>query len=71
MQSHLGESEIPISESKVTKVCGNGYVNRTRWRRIESFSRAEFDFSFGTYVAVRKWLRILEHITKHFEQEPH
>ena len=64
LQSHLGETEV-------TRVCGNGYVNRTRWRRIESFGRAEFDFWFGTYVDMSKWLRILEHITKHFEQEPH
>ena len=32
---------------------------------------AEFDFWFGTYVDMRKWLRVLEHITKNFEQEPH
>ena len=38
---------------------------------MESFGGAEFDFWFGTYVDMRKWLRILEHITKHFEQVPH
>ena len=26
LQSHLGEIEIPIGESEVTRVCGNGYV---------------------------------------------
>ena len=56
-QSHLGETEIPIGETEVTRVCGNGYVNRTRWRRIECFGRAKFDFWFGTYVDMRKLLR--------------
>ena len=28
-------------------------------------------FGFGTYVDVRKWLRALEHITKHMKQEAH
>ena len=28
-------------------------------------------FWVGTYVDMRKWLRVLEHITKHFEQESH
>ena len=28
-------------------------------------------FRFRTYVEMRKWLRVLEHITKHFEQEAH
>ena len=26
LQSHLGETEIPIGETEVTRVCGNGYV---------------------------------------------
>ena len=26
LQSHLGETEIPISETEVTRVCGSGYV---------------------------------------------
>ena len=56
MQSHLDETKIPIGEAEVTRVCGNGYVDRTRWRRIESFGMAEFDFWFGTYVDMRKWL---------------
>ena len=25
----------------------------------------------GIYLDMRKWLRVVEHITKHFEQEPH
>ena len=36
---------------------------------MERFGRAEFDFWFGTYVDVRKWLRDLEHITKHFKRK--
>ena len=51
----------------MTRVCGNGYVKRTRWRRIEGFGGAEFDFWFETNVDMRKWLRALEHITKHYE----
>ena len=51
--------------------CGSGYVKLTRWRQIESFGGVEFDFWFGTYVDVRKWLRVLEHITKHMKQEAH
>ena len=31
----------------------------TRWRRIGRIGGAEFDFSFGTYVDMRKWLRVL------------
>ena len=61
LQSHLGETEIPIGETEIpigetekTRVSGSGYVNRTRWRRIDSFGGAEFDFWFGTYVDVRK-----------------
>ena len=38
---------------------------------MESFGGAEFYFWFGTYVDMRKWLRILEDITKHFEQVKH
>ena len=54
LQSHLSEIEIPIDETEKTRVCGNGYDNLTRWRWIESFGGAEFDFWFGTYVDVRK-----------------
>ena len=53
LQSHLGETEIPIGETGVTRVCGSGYVKRTRRRRIESFGGADFDFWFGTYVDMR------------------
>ena len=30
----------------------------TRWRRIGRIGGAEFDFWFGTYVDMRKWLRV-------------
>ena len=43
----------------------------TGWRRIGRIGGAELDFRFRSYVDVRKQLRVLEHITKHFEQEPH
>ena len=26
LQSHLGENEIPIGETEMTRVCGSGYV---------------------------------------------
>ena len=26
LQSHLGETEIPIGQTEVTRVCGSGYV---------------------------------------------
>ena len=71
LQSHLGETEIPIGETEKTRVSGSSYVNRTRWRQIENFGGAEFDFWFGTYVDLRKLLRAVEHITKHFEQASH
>ena len=71
LQSHLGETEIPIGETEVTRVCGSGYASETRWRQIDQIGGAEFDFRFRTYVEMRKWLRALEHITKHFEQVTH
>ena len=71
LQSHLGETEIPFGETEMIRFSSSGYVKWTRWRRVDIFDGAEFDFWFGTYVDVRKWLRVLEHITKHFEQETH
>ena len=44
LQSHLGETEIPVSETDLPRVCGSGYDIRTRLRRIERIGRAEFDF---------------------------
>ena len=71
LQPHLGETEIPISETEMTMVSGSVYVKWTRWRRMDQIGGAEFDFWFGTYVDMRKWLRALEHITKNFEQASH
>ena len=59
MQSHLGETEIPIGETKLIRVSSYGYVKLTRWRRIDQIGGAEFDFRFRTYVEMRKWLRAL------------
>ena len=71
LQSHLGGTEIPISETELIRVSGSGYVNWTRWLWIERIGGAELDIWCGTYLEVRKWLRALEHITKHFEQLEH
>ena len=44
LQSHLGETKIPIGETEVARVSGNGYVKWTRWRQIGQIGGAEFDF---------------------------
>ena len=44
LQSHLGETEIPIGETEKTRVSGSGYVNWTRWLRMERIGGAELDF---------------------------
>ena len=54
LQSHLGETEIPIGETELIRVSGSGYVNWTWWRRIERIGGAELDFWFRSYVDVRK-----------------
>ena len=71
LQSHLGETELSIGETKLIRVSGYGYVKWTRWRRIDQIGGAEFDFMFRTYLDLLKWLRALEYITKHFEQVDH
>ena len=50
LQSHLGETEIPICETEVIRVSGKGYVKWTWWRRIDQIGGAKFDFWFWTYV---------------------
>jgi hypothetical protein len=50
----------PYRCNRIAMVSGSGYVNWTRWRRMEHFGGAEFDFEFWTYVEMRKWLRVLE-----------
>ena len=54
LQSHLGETEIPISETDLPRVCGSGYDIRTRWRRIERIGVTDFDFRFRSNVEVGK-----------------
>ena len=71
LHSHVGETEIPIGQTELIRVSGSGYVKGTRRRRIDQIGRAKFDFRFRTYLDLRKWLRALEHITKHFEQVYH
>ena len=61
----------PIGEAELIRVSGSGYVKWTRWRQMDRIGGAEFDFGFWTYLELRKWLRALEHITKHFEQASH
>ena len=71
LQSHLGETEIPIGETENTRFLavamsielgGSGYAISVG---------LSLNFWIRTYVEVRKWLRALEHITKHFEQASH
>ena len=57
LQAHLGETEIPIGETELIRVSGYGYVKWTRWRQIDQIGGAKFEFLFGTYVDMRKWLR--------------
>ena len=54
LQSHLGETEIPISETDLPRVCGSGYDIWTQWRRIERIGGAELDLRFRSYVDVGK-----------------
>ena len=54
LQSHLGETEIPIGETDLPRVCGSGYDIWTRWRRIERIGVTDFDFRFRSYADVGK-----------------
>ena len=71
LHCHLGETEIRIGETEFSRVSGCGYVKRTQWCWIDQIGGAKFDFGFWTYLELRKWLRDLEHITKHSEQVDH
>ena len=71
IQSHLGETEIPIGETDLLGFVAVAKTSETRWRRIDRIGGAEFDFWFWSYVDVGRYLRVLEHITKHFEQASH
>ena len=54
LQPHLSETEIPIGETDLPRVCGSGYDIWTRWRRIERIGVTDFDFRFSSYVDVGK-----------------
>ena len=71
MQSHLGETEISISETELLGFVAVAMIFETRSRRIERIGGAEFDFWFRSNVDVGRWLRVLEHIIKHMKQEAH
>ena len=54
LQSHLGETEIPIGKTDFLRVCGSGYDIRTRWRRIGRIGVTDFGFGFWSFVDVGK-----------------
>ena len=60
-----------LGGTELIRVSGSGYVKISRWRRIEESVGPSLTFRFGTKMDMRKWLRALEHITKHFEQASH
>ena len=54
LQSHLGETEIPIGKTDLLRVCGSGYDFWNRWRRIGRIGVTDFGFGFRSFVDVRK-----------------
>ena len=52
LQSHLGETEIPIDETDLLGFVAVAMTFETRWRRIDRIGGAEFDFWFRSYVDV-------------------
>ena len=52
LQSHLGETEIPMGETELLGFVAVAMTFETRWRRIEKIGGAEFDFWFRSYVDV-------------------
>ena len=52
LQSHLGETEIPIGETELLGFMAVAMTFETPWRRIERIGGAEFDFWFRSYVDV-------------------
>ena len=71
LQSHLGETEIPIGKIEVTRVlwqwlCQLNSVApdwKNRWGRV--------GYLVWDICGYEKVMEGLEHITKHLEQEPH
>ena len=54
LQSHLGETEIPIGKTDLLRVCGSGYDFWNRWRRIGRIGVTDFGFGFRSFVDVGK-----------------
>ena len=54
LQSHLGETEIPIGRTDLLRVCGSGYDFWNRWRRIGGIGVTDFGFGFRSFVDVGK-----------------
>ena len=54
LQRETENLQYHLSETEKIRVSGSGYVNWTRWRRIEIIGGAELDILCGTYVDMRK-----------------
>ena len=54
LQSHLGETEIPIGKTDLLRVCGSGYDFWNRWRRVGRIGVTDFGFGFRSFVEVGK-----------------
>ena len=54
LQSHLGETEIPIGKTDLLRVCGSGYDFWNQWRRIGKIGVTDFGFGFRSFVDVGK-----------------
>ena len=54
LQSHLGETEIPIGKTNLPRVCGSGCDVQTWWRRIGRIGVTNFGFGFRSFVDVGK-----------------
>ena len=69
LQSHLGETEIPIGKTDLLRVCGSGYdfgiggagLEESVWPILALGHLWMWESSWG----------FLEHITKHMKQEAH
>ena len=71
LQSHLGETEIPIGETELIRGFGYGYVKWTRWRQMNQIGGPSLTLGLGHMWKWKSGWGILEHITKHFEQASH
>ena len=52
LQSHLGETEVPIGETELLGFVAVAMTFETQWRGIDRIGGAEFDFWFRSYVNV-------------------